>query len=120
MKRNVVCHVGVLVAALLCGSGREVSAQLSLTNFTAADVGSPGVAGSTTSTGNNFDVMGAGRDVGGTNDQFQFNYQQFAGDFDVKVRVQSLTPGDPWAKAGLMARESLTADSRYAATFATP
>src|SRR6266536_588897 len=120
MKRNIVFIVTPLMATLLFGSRREAGAQLSLTNFTSADVGSPVLAGSSTAMGNNFDVAGAGSDIGGTNDQFQFNYQQVSGDFDVNVRVESLTPGDPWAKAGLMARESLTGGSRYAAAFATP
>src|SRR5262249_7328464 len=50
----------------------------------------------------------------------QFNYQSLDGDFDVKVRVQGLMPGDPWAKAGLMARENLTGGSRFTAAIATP
>src|SRR5881296_430336 len=121
MKRNTwFIAWTVLAAALAFGTGREALGQLDLTNFTSVDVGSPGVAGSTISVANGFDVTGAGSDIGGTNDQFQFSYQQVAGDFDVKVRVQSLTPGDPWAKAGLMARESLTGGSRYTAAFATP
>src|SRR6266496_3451290 len=120
MNRNIVFNLAALMSTLLLGSGGEAGAQLSLTNFTSADVGSPILAGSSTPMGNNFDVTGAGSDIGGTNDQFQFNYQQVSGDFDVNVRVQSLTPGDPWAKAGLMARESLTGGSRYTAAFATP
>ncbi|PYJ06624.1 MAG: hypothetical protein DME25_06210, partial [Verrucomicrobia bacterium] len=120
MKSHVIFPLGILTASLLLGGGREARAQLSLTNFTSADIGSPGVAGSSTALTNGFDIRGAGSDIGGTSDQFQFNYQMFDGDFDVKVRVQSLTPGDPWAKAGLMARENLTAGGRYTAAFATP
>src|SRR5206468_12769219 len=120
MKRIAVFHLAVLTATLMFGGGGEAEAQLSLTNFTSADVGSPALAGSTAVVTNGFNLVGAGNDIGGTNDQFQFNYQQFAGDFDVIVRLQSFTPGDPWAKAGLMARESLTGGSRYTAAFATP
>ena len=120
MKRNTVLHLASLMAILLVGSGREAGAQLSLTNFTSTDIGNPVLAGSSVAMGNNVDVTGAGSDIGGTNDQFQFTYQQVSGDFDVNVRLESLTPGDPWAKAGLMARESLTGGSRYTAAFATP
>src|ERR1051325_471600 len=87
MKQNVVLNVAVLTTALILGGGLDTGAQLSLTNFTSGDVGNPILAGSSIATSNNFDVTGAGSDIGGTNDQFQFNYQQFAGDFDVRGRV---------------------------------
>src|SRR6185503_878240 len=40
--------------------------------------------------------------------------------FDFRVRVETLDFTDLFAKAGLMARETLNADSRFAAAFATP
>src|SRR6185436_11088494 len=39
-------------------------------------------------------------------------YQQVTGDFDIRVRVAGLTAANAWSKAGLMARESLVANSR--------
>ncbi len=84
-----------------------------------AGVGNPS-AGPVSSVPGGYDITGASRDIGGTNDQFHFNYQQYTGDFDVKVRVESLSLSDAWAKAGLMARENLTGGSRFAASFATP
>ncbi|HEY2953113.1 MAG TPA: lamin tail domain-containing protein, partial [Verrucomicrobiae bacterium] len=89
-------------------------------DFLSGDIGAPSIPGSSVPAGNGFNVTGSGSDIGGTSDQFQFNYIQRAGDFDVKVRVAGLNLSDAWAKAGLMARETLTAGSRYAATFATP
>src|SRR6185436_12244488 len=56
----------------------------------------------------------------GTNDQFQFTWQQRSGDFDVKVRVASLGLSDAWAEAGLMARESLVSGGRFASVLGTP
>ena len=104
------------IAALLLAAGlARVEAQ-----FTAADVGSPALAGSTALAAGGFTISGAGSDIGGTNDQFHFNYQSYAGDFDVKVRVESLSFSDIWAKAGLVARENLSGGSRYAGAFATP
>src|SRR6185295_11196739 len=70
--------------------------------------------------GTGYDITASGSDIGGTSDQFTFNYQQRTGDFDVKVRLQGLTLSDAWAKASLMARETLTATSRLAAVTATP
>jgi len=90
------------------------------TEYTPQDIGSPAQAGSTTRVTNGYDVTAGGSDVGGSTDQFHFDYQQRAGDFDVSVRVQGLTLSDAWAKAGLMARETLNVNSRFAASFATP
>ena len=84
------------------------------------DIGAPGTAGSATPVVNGYDVVGSGNDIGGSSDQFMFAALQRSGDFDVKVRVESLSLTDPWAKAGLMARQNLTTNSQYAAVFATP
>src|SRR5262249_9742110 len=40
--------------------------------------------------------------------------------FDIKVRLAQIGLSDLWAKAGLMAREDLSASSRFAAALATP
>lgn len=87
---------------------------------TFANIGNPSTPGSATPVPGGFNVTGAGNDIGGTNDQFSFNYQQYAGDFDLKVRVDSISLGDAWSKAGLMARESISGGSRFAAAFASP
>ncbi len=98
------------------------NAQLSFTarDFTPADIGGPTPPGSSTPQTNGLDVVAGGADIGGVADQFQFNYQARSGDFDVRVRVLALGNSDPWAKAGLMARDTLAAGSRFAAVFATP
>jgi hypothetical protein len=88
--------------------------------FTSADVGNPAIAGSTAAVTGGFNLSGAGSEIGGTNDQFHFNYQEYSTNFDVKVRVQSLSFADAWSKAGLIARESLLGGSRFAAVFSTP
>ena len=113
--KNLVSKLAILASSLLAAGTVQVQAQ-----FTAADVGSPALAGSTTSAAGGFTISGAGSDIGGTNDQFHFNYQTLAGDFDVKVRVDSVSYADAWSKAGLIARENLTGGSRFAAAFATP
>ncbi len=53
-------------------------------------------------------------------DQFNFNFQIVSGDFDRQVRVPSLGSVDSWAKAALLARETLDPGSRMAAAVATP
>lgn len=89
-------------------------------DFTPADIGSPTPPGASTPQANGLDVVAGGADIGGVADQFQFNYQLRSGDFDVQVRVPALGGSDVWAKAGLMARDTLAPGSRFAATFATP
>ena len=65
-------------------------------------------------------VTGGGGDIGGTADEFQFGYELLAGDFDLCVRLAGVGLSDVWAKAGLMARESLAPGARFAAALATP
>ena len=51
---------------------------------------------------------------GGRSDQFHFVYQPLQGDVEVIARIASLQAADGWSKAGVMIRESLTANSRNA------
>jgi regulation of enolase protein 1 (concanavalin A-like superfamily) len=87
-----------------------------------ADDGAPKPAGATTvlAFGKDYDLKAGGADVYGTTDQFRFAYRVLAGDFDVVVRLDGLAATDSWAKAGLMARESLAANARNVFAFATP
>jgi hypothetical protein len=74
-------------------------------------VGAPVVKGTAEFT---FRIQGAGADIWETADQFRFVYQPFTGDGEIVARVTSLGATDPWAKAGVMFRESLTPDSPHA------
>jgi len=65
-------------------------------------------------------VKGSGADIWNTADAFQFNYQSLNGNGMITARVVSQTPTDPWAKAGVMIRESLTPSSTYAFVDVTP
>ncbi|MBL9134329.1 MAG: lamin tail domain-containing protein [Verrucomicrobiales bacterium] len=66
------------------------------------------------------DITATGRGFGGTNDQAHFSFQRRTGDFDLQVRLASMELGTIFAQAGLLARQSLDADSPFAASFATP
>lgn len=61
-----------------------------------------------------------GGDIGGTADHFHFIEKEVVGNFDARVRVTRLDPASPTSKAGLMARETLAADSRSLQTYFTP
>lgn len=87
-----------------------------LNGLTAQDVGSVGTAGTATyspSTGK-YMLTGAGADIWGSADAFQFDAKQVAGDFTMVVKVESLTAADPWAKVGLMMRDTVQAGAMYA------
>ena len=76
--------------------------------------------GHATFVGGRFSISGAGTDIWGTADQFTFLYQRLDGDGVVVARVNSPAPTDAWAKAGVMIRESLAADSKYAFVLTSP
>lgn len=86
--------------------------------FTGADIGGPGVAGSTSANGNTLTLTGGGADIWGTSDQFHFAYQQRTGDFDISMKATSFTPAVLYSKFGLMARASLAANSPHYFIFA--
>jgi hypothetical protein len=87
--------------------------------YAPVDIGSPTLAGNTLSVPGGVDVTGAGKTIGGTADQFQFGWQQRSGNFDFQARLEGVTISDPFLHAGLMARESLEANVRFAAAFAS-
>jgi autotransporter-associated beta strand protein len=79
--------------------------------FTNQDIGSPGIAGSTLQGPvGTYTVTGGGSDIWGDPCQFQFAYVQMTGNFTVTANVNFTNySSDGWAKAGLMARQSLSA-----------
>ena len=82
--------------------------------------GIPASVGSFTQTGQNYILTAGGADIWGTADQFHFAYKQLSGVGTITARVISVTNTDPWAKAGVMIRESLAANSAHAAVVITP
>jgi regulation of enolase protein 1 (concanavalin A-like superfamily) len=83
------------------------------------DVGEVGVAGRATEREGSFTVTGAGRDVWGAADEFQFVYRPMQGDGQIVARLASLDGEVSWAKAGLMIRESLDPSSAHAFVLAS-
>jgi len=84
------------------------------------DIGNPLPGSSVVVATNGFDITAGGQDIGGTVDQFNFSFQRRSGNFDMQVRIESFGLSDAWAKAGLMARETTNANSRFASALATP
>ncbi len=94
--------------------------EFTVADFLPQDIGNPSTPGTLVAAGNGYALTGSGTDIDGSSDQFFFAYQAQIGDFDFKVRVASISLTDSWAKAGLMARETLSANSRHGAVLATP
>jgi regulation of enolase protein 1 (concanavalin A-like superfamily) len=85
-----------------------------------ADIGAVGKAGSTSWSNGVWTVAGAGADIWGTVDAFRFVSRPMSGDGEIVARVTSQTNTYPWAKCGVMIRETLGANSRYAMCSLTP
>lgn len=88
--------------------------------LTAQDIGIPLPGSSRTTDGNTIEIVGGGTDIWGNFDDCQFAYKQWTGDFDARVRLESLTQADVWTKAGIMAREDLADSARNVFICATP
>src|SRR5262252_3720937 len=88
--------------------------------WTSTDVGQPSPAGSASFANNAFTVKGAGADIYGHSDSFQFLSQPIAGDTQIVVRVTAEQNTDALAKAGIMLRESTAADAAHVILDASP
>ena len=80
--------------------------------YSSQDIGNPPIPTSIGVVNNGLNITASGSDIGGYADQFGLSYQLRTGDFDVAVRVAGLSASDVWAKAGLMARETLDAGGK--------
>src|SRR5574343_117363 len=78
------------------------------------DIGSVGIAGSSDYSDSVYTLEGAGADIWDSGDAFHFAYQPLNGNGTITARVASVANTDYYAKAGVMIRESLDANSRNA------
>lgn len=110
-----------LLAAFLAPVFAETPV-LPLDQWANADIGTPPVAGSGTynATSQTYTVTGSGADIWGSSDSFHYSYQPLSGDGVIIARVNSVANTDPWAKAGVMIRETLTPTSKHAMIVVTP
>ena len=106
-----------------------ISALLLLqTNFTMAqlepvglfehhqDIGDPKIKGSVVYNNEDqtYTVSAGGINMWATTDQFHFLWKKIKGDFTITATVRFIGKGtDPHRKIGIIAREKLTADSKY-------
>ena len=84
------------------------------TGWLQADVGAVSLSGSAIVDGSEVAVSADGADIWGTADAFHYVYQQFTNDGAIVARVSTLQNTSPYAKAGVMIRQSATAGSAHA------
>jgi len=125
MKLRTFCFSSlVLLAFIFCASGSAQDIQKStikskkgkpvpVENFKHTDIGNPAISGTVTVKDNGFDITAGGVDIWGAKDEFNYVYIEKVGDFDLVSRIESLTDPHLYTKAGLMAREALSANCRH-------
>ncbi|MBL7186880.1 MAG: LamG domain-containing protein [Phycisphaerae bacterium] len=67
-----------------------------------------------------FTMTGSGADITGPADEFHYAYKMLTGPGTIVATVDSVENTNAWAKAGVMIRETLDADSAHAMAFVTP
>ena len=82
--------------------------------------GSPNDAGSAFDTSGVFTVTGEGSDIWNTSDQFHYVYRALGGDGMIIARVATQQATDPWAKAGVMIRNSVAGGDQSVLMAVTP
>ncbi|HOW67556.1 MAG TPA: PA14 domain-containing protein [Candidatus Paceibacterota bacterium] len=109
LKGNTMTTAAYITAPLSQLTARDVGTQDS-TTFLFTD---PLEKGQTIAlTTKDFNVIAGGSDIWNKADGFHFAYERKTGDFDMAVQVARLDIANNWSKAGIMAREKITAGSR--------
>jgi len=80
----------------------------------------PYVSGFTEGPAGTYAMTASGEDIWATADEFHFAFKQVTGAGAIIAKVESLDNTHPFAKAGVMIRDTLDADSRNVAVLITP
>jgi regulation of enolase protein 1 (concanavalin A-like superfamily) len=111
LKKNFFLLLIILLISGLSLSAKEKA--ISPKKFKFTDIGNPEIAGASQIQDNSISITAGGADVWGTRDEFRLAYIEQTGDFDFAARIESLTDPHLYTKAGLMAREDLSDNSRH-------
>jgi hypothetical protein len=84
------------------------------------DIGSVERAGRTTIDSGRFTIQASGKGISSRADGFRYVYKPLNGDGSIEARIVQLSNTGPWAKAGVMIRESLAGESSAVSIAATP
>ena len=67
-----------------------------------------------------YTMTASGADIWNQADEFHFAFKTLSGVGSIQAQVLSVDDTDPWAKAGVMIRETLEPGSKFAAVYITP
>ncbi|MHC4322970.1 MAG: hypothetical protein ACYSUX_01710 [Planctomycetota bacterium] len=67
-----------------------------------------------------YTMTASGADIWYESDEFHYAYKTLSGAGSIAAKVESVGDTDGWAKAGVMIRETLNADSKHAMMVVTP
>jgi len=110
-RRKITVILIILLTNIISLRAQEGLANLG--KFKSRDIGNPELAGSTQLNKKKVIITAGGVDVWGVRDEFRFVYLKHSGDFDLAARIENLTDPHLYTKAGLMAREYLSDNTRH-------
>jgi hypothetical protein len=84
------------------------------------NIGSPAVFGGARDDNGSWTVTGAGANIWGASDEFEFAHTNVNGDAVMTARIDSIDATNSWAKAGIMMRDGTGASAPFAAVYNTP
>ncbi|TSE06704.1 T9SS type A sorting domain-containing protein [Aquimarina algiphila] len=79
-----------------------------------ADIGNPVINGNASYSNGAFTIDAGGADIWNNSDEFHFIYQPLKGDGEIIAQTNSIGTTNPWAKGGVMIRETLNSTSKHA------
>lgn len=92
----------------------HINSETNLKQWKSTDIGTPNIPGHASLDNDVMTVKGSGK-LKENDDNFQFTYRNLAGDGELIAKVETMTPVDHHAFAGLMVRESLEKDAKTVA-----
>jgi len=111
MLKKLLSASFILLFSLALLNAKEKAAPLK--KFKQTDIGNPDMKGSSTILDHGIQIIAGGTDVWGVKDQFHYLWIEKTGDFDLIACIESLSAPHLYTKAGLMAREELSDNSRH-------
>jgi endoglucanase len=101
-------------------TGTFTKVSVTPAGWTDVDIGANSLPGTCVFDGANWTLSGSGLNISGLSDRFHFTSESFVGDVSVSARISQFTNATLSAKMGVMIRESLAANARYAFMLLTP
>ena len=134
---ETIVHGGLQSMPLFYDNNKQGFAKYSEAELTLSDVrdwtaegvtelslwfrGNPASVGSfIESPAGTYTMTATGVDIWGTADQFHYAFKTLTGVGSIVAKVLSVDNTDPWAKAGVMIRDTLNPGSKFAAVYITP